>query len=322
MSKVIVSTIMITYGHETFLKQAIESVLEQECSFDMELIVADDNSPDNTQNIVSQIIKEHPNGSCITYLKRHKNIGMMPNFMDAIKYAKGSYIALCEGDDYWTDRLKLQKQVDFMHDNPEYSACFHSVDVIYQDGIEPFLPDINELTPLVTTIFDILKGNFIHTVSVLFRNSYSYPDWMLRSYPGDWPLHVLNATHGKFRFIKDSMACYRVHYGGVHSTTKGNVEKSLDTFKNLCDELVKRNCGAEAQIAKQYYNNAYVTFFAINDDNPNRFNRLEKSLLLLTRGTLKLKLLFWIPLLFGTSSKNVYNLLMKLNKTYIHGQKP
>jgi glycosyltransferase involved in cell wall biosynthesis len=111
---IFVSVIMITYKHEQFIAKAIEGVLMQKCDFEVELIIADDCSPDKTEEKVFQIIKNHPKNSWIKYTKHKTNKGMISNFNWALNQCKGKYIAMCEGDDYWTDPLKLQKQVDFL----------------------------------------------------------------------------------------------------------------------------------------------------------------------------------------------------------------
>ena len=112
-NRLLLSVIMITYGHENFIEQAIKGVLIQECNFDFELIIANDCSPDNTDIIIKDIIANDPRAGKIKYVRHNNNIGMMPNFIYALQSAKGKYIALCEGDDYWTLPSKLQKQVDF-----------------------------------------------------------------------------------------------------------------------------------------------------------------------------------------------------------------
>jgi len=314
-----VSIVMITYGHEKYIKQAIEGVFMQVCNFEIELIIANDGSPDDTDKVILDLLSQHPKSFSVNYIKREKNWGMMPNFVDALRKAKGKYIALCEGDDFWTDSAKLQRQVDFLDVNPSFAICFHRVDVLYEKGIDPFLPDININTPEVTTIFDLLRGNYLHTASVMFRNNNDYPSWLNNSYPGDWPLHVINSTYGKIKFMDQCMASYRVHYGGVHSTTGGFVEKSLGTFHQICEELAKRNLKLEAKNARKHYRNAYAVFYALHNESTIKLNRVKKSLLLLKMGEPKHKLLSWLPLIFGNSALSVYNSLMKLNKKYIHG---
>ena len=122
-----VSVVMVTYGHEQFIKQSIEGVLMQDCDFDIELILANDCSPDLTDEVVRGILENHPKSNWIKYTKHPKNIGMISNFMWAASQATAKYIALCDGDDYWTDPLKLQKQVDFLEANEDYAICFHDV---------------------------------------------------------------------------------------------------------------------------------------------------------------------------------------------------
>lgn len=130
-SKIMLSVVMITYNHEEYIKEAIESVLMQECDYEVELIIADDKSPDNTESVVLDIIKNHKNGHWIKYTKHKTNKGMMPNFVWALEQCKGKCVALCEGDDYWIDPLKLQKQVEFLEENEGYSTSAHDVKIIY-----------------------------------------------------------------------------------------------------------------------------------------------------------------------------------------------
>ena len=105
---------MITYNHEKYIEEAILGVLRQETEFDIELIVSNDDSPDDTDKIIRRIIKEHPKAFCIRYIKHNENIGAMPNSLHNLKLCTGRYIALCEGDDCWTDSKKLQIQIEAM----------------------------------------------------------------------------------------------------------------------------------------------------------------------------------------------------------------
>lgn len=114
----LVSVVMITYNHEKFIAEAIEGVLTQEADFPIELIIADDCSPDLTFKIVQHYIDNHKYGSWIRYQRHSTNIGMMPNLIWALENARGKYISICEGDDYWSHPLKLKKQVSFLDANP------------------------------------------------------------------------------------------------------------------------------------------------------------------------------------------------------------
>lgn len=223
----LVSVVMITYGHEKFIEQAINGVLMQECSFDFELIVANDCSPDNSDTIIQSIIDNHPKGSKLKYVRHNKNIGMMPNFIFSLNMAEGNYIALCEGDDYWTDSLKLQKQVDFLENNMQYIMSFHKVEILKRDN-----SIVGDFLTTVPTYFEdrdtlLEKGNYIHTPSVMFKNNIiEIPEIINQSPIGDFLLYVLLTKHGKIGYIKEVMAVYR-HDVGVLSRSKDNAFKNV-----------------------------------------------------------------------------------------------
>ncbi len=221
----LISVVMITYGHENYIEQAINGVLMQECDFEVELIIANDCSPDNTDLVVKKIIEEHPNSSWIQYSNHEINLGMMPNFIWALKHAEGKYIALCEGDDYWTDPLKLQKQVDFMESNLDFSMCFHPVHVTMASKDDYY----NYNTPSSDVLFlkDIVKNHYIPTCSLLFRNGYfpyGLPIWFSKSISGDIPLEILLASKGKTKYLVEKMACYRRNLGSVTQNNRPTTE--------------------------------------------------------------------------------------------------
>ena len=138
--------------------------------------------------------------------------------------SKGKYIAMCEGDDYWTDPFKLQKQVDFLEANGDYSICFHSVQILQNDKLGE---DIYTKVPSeITGQADLMHTNYIHTVSVVFRNIIKeMPNWFSRAMPGDFPLWILLTTNNyKIRYLPETMAVYRIHANGVWSV--------VDTSKN------------------------------------------------------------------------------------------
>ena len=109
-----VSVCMITYGHENYIRQAIEGILMQDCNFEIELIISNDCSPDKTDVIIQGILKDHPRRSWIKYFNQNKNLGIMPNLFFALKQCSGKYVAMCEGDDFWITKDKLQKQVNIL----------------------------------------------------------------------------------------------------------------------------------------------------------------------------------------------------------------
>lgn len=231
---VFISIIMVTYGHEQYIREAIEGVLMQEGDFDLELIIANDCSPDNTHLIISEILSSHPKADKIRYIKHDKNIGMMPNFIFALQEANGQYIALCEGDDYWTDPYKLQKQVDFLETNPEYVLSFHKVKILKPNGelVDDFITKVPENYETQETLAKL--GNYIHTPSVVFRNIIKeFPFEFTLSPVGDYFLYIMLSEHGKLKYLEEEMAVYR--YGvGVHSSkSRLNLTKTVFDFYSL-----------------------------------------------------------------------------------------
>lgn len=184
--KPLVSVVMITYGHEKYIKKAIEGVLMQKCNFKFELIISNDCSPDNTNNIVNENLL-FDNKNIIKYTRHEHNMGMMNNFLWTLNQCKGNYVALCEGDDYWTDPLKLQKQVDFLESNLDYVLCFHQVKILKPEGVlvNDFITKVPEHYENQDTLARL--GNYIHTPSVVFRNVINhYPNQLNRSPIGDF----------------------------------------------------------------------------------------------------------------------------------------
>ncbi|WP_345006043.1 glycosyltransferase [Snuella lapsa] len=225
---------MITYNHEKFIKESIEGVLMQECEFEIELIVADDCSPDATQFIVESIIKEHPRGCWIKYVKHSENLGVMPNFVWAMSQCSGDYIALCEGDDYWTDPLKLQKQVEFLEANPDYSIAFHNATVIDEHSSVISGSLLNPIPNEEYTSLEIMEGGVIPTATVMFRNNLlCLPKSFKTIFNGDTFLFALLAQHGKAKYLKDIKNSFRrIHKGGVWSslTEYQRLKKGTNTF--------------------------------------------------------------------------------------------
>lgn len=206
---------MITYNHENYIREAIEGVLMQMCDFNIELIVSNDYSIDSTDSVIQDILQNHPKASMIKYINHKRNLGMMPNFIQALEQCNGKYIALCEGDDYWTDPLKLQKQVDFLEGNPNYNICFHKVQLL-KNGIIKDADDItikryDAIKNFPVQLSDLLEqGNFIHTPSVVFRNQIINIPFEFEFSPvGDYFLYIILANQGFIKRLDDTMAVYR-----------------------------------------------------------------------------------------------------------------
>ena len=239
--EIIVSVCMITYGHECYIKQAIESVLMQKVDFKVELVVADDCSTDKTNSIVNFLKDNYPNGNWIQYTRHEQNKGMMPNFMWALKQCRGKYIALCEGDDYWTDPFKLQKQVDFLEKNLDYNICFHRVNIL-KNGKQTLhnIPQPYDKMPFY--YINLLENhNFITTASTVFRNKqpFTFPTWLKEITFGDLALYKLVSKNKKIKCLHDVMGVYRVHKHGIWSglSPLKAQKKYLDFYKIIYPRL-------------------------------------------------------------------------------------
>lgn len=228
-----VSVCMITYNHEKFIQEAIEGVLMQECDFEIELIVANDCSTDNTDEVIQKIIKTHPNGNWVKYTNHTSNKGMMPNFIWALQQCKGKYIALCEGDDYWTDSSKLQKQVDFLEEYHEYIVCYHDINVINEKG-DLILNSISEDWKKGYNKLELKKGASIPTLTRCFRNeNYFFPDEFFKVSAGDHFLTGILGLYGKAKYLDFNGGNYRIHKNGVWNSKNG-FDKNFLMLKDYC----------------------------------------------------------------------------------------
>lgn len=213
----VVSVCMITFNHEAYVAQAIEGVLIQKTSFPIELVIGEDCSSDSTKGICLEYARKNP--GVIRLLLNDRNIGMTPNFIQCFQACRGKYIAICEGDDYWVDPLKLQKQVDALEQNPAYSLTASNTFILHQDSqiiLREDL-DISEFT-----IQDLLKSNMLGsaTCSIMIRRDCisQIEIKALQEAPfGDWALSLLGLKKGRGVYIREALCCYRVHKNGVWS---------------------------------------------------------------------------------------------------------
>lgn len=211
----LVSVIVPTYGHENYIKQALDSILMQEVNFDYEILVGEDCSPDNTRKILKEYEKLHPNKFVMIY--RDKNMGARKNSQDLLHRAKGKYLASLEGDDFWTDSNKLQRQVDFLEKNPEVIATAHNVIIIDKFGKEMNDKKYPECKDNWYTLKHYKKGILPgQTASIVRRNIYKNKSYDLSimnkispKMPGDRVSAFLLVSHGKFYCFQEPMSAYR-----------------------------------------------------------------------------------------------------------------
>lgn len=213
------SVSMITYKHESYIKQAVEGVLMQETNFEFQLIICDDCSPDTTPQIIQDLIDNHPKGYRIKYFRHEKNIGIQPNGIFAANQCVGKYIALCEGDDYWNDPQKLQKQVDFLEINPDYVMSYHDIYVVDEKGTYVRDSIFYNFYKIDHSKEQLIKSPFLMPMTMCFRNVITeFPKEFLKVVNGDVFLISMLGQYGKSKFLSDIQpASYRIHRGGVSS---------------------------------------------------------------------------------------------------------
>lgn len=224
----IVSVCIITYNHESYIKDAIEGILSQQLSFPFECVIGEDHSTDNTRLICEQYVKEYPH--ILKLLPSERNRGIIPNFIRTLKSCKGKYIAICEGDDYWTDNLKLKKQVDFMESNPDFTLCGHSALQLFEEGERPNQLYKPKILKEYYTIKDLIFASSIPTASFMIRNGVikDLPSWLYDIRQGDYAILLLSAACGKVKFIDEAMSVYRKHSNSESGFVKGQFGLYID----------------------------------------------------------------------------------------------
>lgn len=210
----------ITYNHEKYIRDALEGFVMQKTNFKFEAIVHDDASTDNTAAIIREYAEKYPDIIKPIYETENqysKNDGSLRRIMNAAIHQKAKYIAFCEGDDYWTDPYKLQKQVEFMENNPNCSLCYHACKNIYEDGnhYHPYGESVEEEYNKI----DLLNYPF-QTATVLLKKEILFSDIYNKAiatkcFSGDMMLFLSASTLGAIKGINQQMSVYRRHSNGI-----------------------------------------------------------------------------------------------------------
>lgn len=229
---VLVSINCTTYNQEEYIADAIESFLMQKTDFEYEILIGEDCSTDNTKKIVLEYVEKYPDK--IRMITSESNVGARKNSMRLLESSKGKYIAECEGDDYWIDPHKLQKQADFMVKNPDCTLCFHAAEIVKAPNkkigrvSKPYTG--NTKAPMEDLIFG--GGGFCVTASLFYpRRLMEHPPGFYVEAPvGDYPLQMLLASHGYAYYLDECMAVYRSGVKGswtLRNSMGGNVRGNL-----------------------------------------------------------------------------------------------
>ena len=230
------SIILQTYNHENYIAQALDSILSQKVNFEYEVIIAEDCSTDRTKEIILKYKNKFKN---IKIIFNKKNYGVcFTFFMSKFNCSDTQYIAIFEGDDYWTDPNKLQQQVDFLDNNPAFVGCSHNTELLYeQDGKrEPMIAGGSKIKS-VCDIKDLISGHcYFHTSSYVWRNLFKdgYPKEMAynQTVMGDWFLSMLYARNGNIKYIDKVMSVYRITGNGRFSKLQ-QYQKHLSNIRGI-----------------------------------------------------------------------------------------
>jgi glycosyltransferase involved in cell wall biosynthesis len=225
LSTPVASICVRTYNLERFVEEALDSLLMQETDFPYEIVVDDDCSTDGTADIVKAYREKFPHIINANLLK--KNIGVRMNFIKNMQRARGKYIAPCDGDDYWTDPLKLQKQVDFLEEHDEYVVCYTAMEPFFEKGAtqREFVWNTEDKDA------EEIQKNFVGTgiCAMCFRNVD-----IIQNYPFEHHCAPIDdnffasmlGAYGKGKFLGDIKASRYRHHGGGDYTSKSRYEKS------------------------------------------------------------------------------------------------
>lgn len=255
-----------THNREKYIGQAIDSWLMQKTTFPVEIIISDNCSNDHTVQIIEEYMERYPGK--ITLITSDTNTGMMSNFFKVLEAANGKYIANCDGDDYWTDEFKIQKQADFLEANPNFSSVYTNSIIKDESTREEKVAklhtwDVADTEALLDHndfINDNLQLSPGHISTFFFRNFLinKYPDWLYGCYLNDFPLYILVSKFGLAKFIDETATVYRVHSLGVSSHNFSYVDTYMDriyVYKNLDAHFHSKYAKKiKPLISRHYYN--------------------------------------------------------------------
>lgn len=243
----LVSINCATYNHEKFIGDAIESFLMQKTNFDFEILIGEDCSTDNTRTIVEEYANQH--SGKIRIITSNHNVGAMENFIRLHQNSKGKYIAVCEGDDYWTDPFKLQKQVDYMEQNPGCTFCFHngivvnSNKMLTRNTVIPWLKNNEEYYYAKNSIYSagqLALLGYIPTASYLYPKKVfeTIPDWIANAVAGDNVIKMISTSHGYAYYMDEKMCAYRFGVEGSVTTNWARENNTIEKQIALCEGFI------------------------------------------------------------------------------------
>lgn len=248
MNEPLVSVHIVTYNQEAYIAQAIEGALQQQTDFPYEIVIGEDRSTDGTGRIVLGYQRKHPD--LVRVVTSERNVGANANSRRVCQACRGKYLAICDGDDYWTDPHKLQKQVTFLEAHPDYSLCCHDVEIV-SDGVPV---DDGKYVPYAGDTFtfeDAVRGHFIPTLSVVCRREplAAIPDWVVECVSGDIPMELLVLDSGPGHYIHEKMGVKRDNPAGITYIPERN-ERATQSFLRMYKHLYAHTKGRHRSVLR------------------------------------------------------------------------
>ena len=247
--KPLVSVAVISYNHGSYIRKCLDSILMQKTNFSFEVVIGDDCSTDETVSIIREFEQKFPN--IIKPIYQSKNVGGAANaYGSCYPKLSGKYVAICEGDDYWTDENKLQKQVDFLEQHPDYVLTFHRVNSVDKD--DNILENTESTDTILYTWRDVIHLS-IPTLSAVFRKCFdTIPKEMYQVRSGDTFLFGMLSRYGHAADLGFIGASYRKHVGGVysHKAVVEQFKQTIETRKIMkrCDYFTSEQ---KAELSKE-----------------------------------------------------------------------
>ena len=274
MSDILVSVCVITYNHCNYIRQCLDGILMQQTSYPFEIIINDDSSTDGTTEIIKDYVTKYPD--IIRPIFHEENQyskgvrGMFANF--CFPKARGKYIALCEGDDYWTDPLKLQKQVDFLESNAQYSmACSDAIIQTTSGELNWSRYSANMDIPVEDIIIN--GGLFVQTASYIFRRNLldNYPNFCKQCHVGDYPLIIFAALKGNVRWFAEKQVVYRFSMDNswTATNTKSDIVKLINGWRSEVNMLGGMDKYSNHKYQNTFYRRQADYLYSILKGNQN-----------------------------------------------------
>lgn len=250
-----VSVVVVTFNHAAYIDTALRSVCEQATDFNFEILISEDASTDGTRDIVQDWRERFPDK--IRLILSPENVRSNQVVARAFAAARGDYIALLDGDDYWTSPDKLNRQVAMLDADPNLSLCFTNAEIVGDSGIPAGTPWTSPTLKQRLTLADLWDGNPFATCGSLFRRSSvaQIPQWYDGFFPvTDWPLYILYAEQGEIAYLPEMMGAYRLHAGGLYSAqSRRDKLASMDSLYRRLNTCLEGRCDAQIHTGHRRY---------------------------------------------------------------------